>query len=78
MFKKYKKNKSKTDFYNWIGENTDYIEDYDVLLKINAMFDVCHNEDFKVFETIKIMNGYKNVDMLTDMLKTVGFVFPDK
>jgi hypothetical protein len=78
LFKKYKKVKSKTDFYKWIGENTDYIEDYDVLLKINAMFDVCQNEDFKVFDSIKIMNGYKNVDILTEILKTVGFVFPDK
>ena len=78
LFKKYKKHKTQTDFYSWVGENTSYIEDYDMLLKINTMFDICQNEELKVFETIKIMNGYKNVDMVTDMLKTVGFIFPDK
>lgn len=78
LFKKYKKNKTQTDFYGWVGENTTYIEDYDMLLKINTMFDICQNEELKVFESIKIINGCKNVDMMTDMLKTVGFIFPNK
>jgi hypothetical protein len=78
LFKKYKKNKTHTDFYDWVGENTTYIVDYDMLLKINTMFDICQNEELKVFDSIKIMNGCKNVDMMADLLKTVGFIFPDK
>ena len=78
LFKKYKKTKIQTDFYGWVRENTTYIEDYDMLLKINTMFDVCQNEELKVFDSIKIMNGCKNVELMTDLLKTVGFIFPDK
>ena len=77
LFKKYKKNKPLNGFYDWIGENTSYIEDLDILIKINTMFDISHNEELKTFETIKIMNGYKNEDIMTDILKTAGFIFPD-
>lgn len=77
LFKAYKKNKQKMDFYAWTKENTSYLIDYDMMAKIVEMFDVCQHEELKLFDSIKIMNGYKNVDIMTDMLKTVGFIFPE-
>ena len=81
LFKKYIKNKGEGGedcvFYVWLLENTKYITDYELLQKINAMFDLSSSlhEKIKVFENIKIMNSNISVDELQEILKNDGFFF---
>ncbi len=83
QFNKYRKeknnNKTNSDFYDWLIEKTDYIKDYDMLLKIYDMFDLNKNHyHIKVFENIKIINGPIQKSDIYDILKTDGFIFPVK
>ena len=83
QFNKYRKDKTndKTNsaFYDWLLEKTDYIKDYNMLLKIYDMFDVNKNHyNVKVFENIKIINGPIQKSDIYDILKTDGFIFPVK
>jgi hypothetical protein len=83
QFNKYRKdktnNKTNSEFYDWLIENTDYIKDYDLLLKIYDMFDLNKNHyNVKVFENIKIINGPIQKSDIYDILKTDGFIFPVK
>jgi len=82
-FKKYKKNKnieSKDnhkigDFYNWLLENTNYIEDCnaDLFNKIMNMFHF--NEKMNYFENIKIANRNFVFSEIKEILKKDGFIF---
>lgn len=83
QFNKYRKeknnNKTNSDFYDWLIEKTEYIKDYDMLLKIYDMFDLNKNHyHIKVFENIKIINGPIQKSDIYDILKTDGFIFPVK
>lgn len=78
-FKKYYKNKNEMEFYDWLIENTNYIEDYELLKHIYSMFDLCLSktqESLKYFENIKICNGPIYFDEMKEILKQDGFVFP--
>jgi hypothetical protein len=79
MFNKYKKeneNKnSKSDFYEWLKINSDYITDYELLQNTYNIFDL-KNVDFKIFETIKIVNTPINSENIKTILKMDGFIFP--
>ena len=79
-FKKYYKNNKNTSdnatFYNWLINNTNYIRDYDMLIKIYDMFDLTKNHcDIKIFEDIKIINGPIMKNSINEVLKTDGFIF---
>jgi hypothetical protein len=86
-FKKYKKfqknlnndNEStiqKYSFYNWLTENTKYLEKYedDMFTSIYSMFEL-KNEYLKDFESIKIRNGQVIYKVIKEILKTDGFIF---
>ena len=75
-FRTYKNENSSYDFYNWLIKTTDYIKDYELLKKINNMFDINDNYNIKSFENIKIINGPIIKNNLIDILKTDGFIFP--
>jgi hypothetical protein len=80
-FKKYHREKSNLEFYPWLLQKTDYIQDYDLLLKITSMFDILNtNENVNnkciYFENISIENGpIKKIEM-KEILKKEGFIFP--
>jgi 5'-3' exonuclease len=84
IFKKYfkerKNNKipENTRFYNWLMEKTDYIEDYELLTRINSMFDLNnnHNAKIEVFDSILIANGPIIKDDIREILKKDGFLYP--
>jgi flap endonuclease-1 len=85
LFKKYFKETKNTNtntnkeiaFYEWLIEKTDYIQDYDLLLKIYDMFDLSRNHNhLKPFENIRIANGSIMKEELHEILKTDGFFFP--
>ena len=75
-FRKYKHVNSRDDFYTWLVNTCDYIKDYELLKKINNMFDINDNYNIKSFETIKIVNGPIMKNNLIGILKTDGFIFP--
>ena len=75
-FKKYHKEKSKLEFYDWLLEKTNYITDYDNLNKIYDMFDINKNE-FAFLENIKIINTNIVKTEVREILKTDGFIFSE-
>jgi flap endonuclease-1 len=77
-FLKYKKKAEKEiDFYDWLLEKTQYIQDYEQLIKIYDMFDLTNNHmNIKNFENIKIVNGPILKGEIKEILKTDGFIFP--
>ena len=87
-FKKYKKNEKNEkheknigdiEFYDWLIEKTNYIQDYNLLQKINEIFDLNYsNEQIKNFEKTKITNGKIIYSDIKEILKTDGFIFPEK
>jgi 5'-3' exonuclease len=77
QFKKYHKSNSKLSFYEWLNENnSNFIKDYDLLLKINEMFDLDNHFNITIFEKIKIINGPVLNYEIKKILKTDGFLFP--
>lgn len=64
-------------FYNWLIKKTNYITDYDLLLKINDIFDLNRSQfNIKILENIKIVNGYIQKNEIYNILKNDGFIFP--
>jgi flap endonuclease-1 len=76
-FKKYRKAKTDLGFYDWLIEKTNYIQDYDILKRINSMFDFSRADlNINKFEDIRIANGITNRSEVTDILREDGFIFP--
>ena len=85
LFKKYFKERKlgkihiDTQFYDWLQENTEYIQDIELLKKIYLMFDLNNKNNInniQVFENIKIMNGSIYKEEIIEILKNDGFIFP--
>ena len=77
-FKKYHKENSEMGFYQWLRENTDYIQDYENLLNIYNLFEL--NQEHKhltIFENIKIVNGPILKEDIRNIIKIEGFIFPE-
>lgn len=77
-FKKYHKrrNNSSDDFYNWLHENTNYIQDCAMVDQIYKLFDIHENNDsIASFENVKISNGPYNKIDIQELLKEEGFLF---
>lgn len=76
-FNKYKEEKSIENFYEWLMNNSKYIEDIDLLKKIYEMFDFSKNYvNLKSFENIQIINGRIEKLKIREILKKDGFYFP--
>jgi len=77
LYKKYHKQKLEIGFYDWLNENTDYIDDYELLNKIYKMFDLSEQHDnLKIFDNIRIANGIIDKEEIRKILMTDGFIFP--
>jgi len=76
-FKKYHKDKNNMEFYDWLKEKTNYIADYDILMKIYSIF-VLNKEttSLKNFENIVIKNGLIIKEDIRTIMKSEGFIFP--
>jgi flap endonuclease-1 len=74
-FKKFKDSKE-DNFYNWLIQNTEYINDIELLNKINNMFSLeCDHEKLEIFKNIKIVNGPIRQDEIEDIMKEEDFIF---
>jgi 5'-3' exonuclease len=83
-FKKYNKDKTQNylenlEFYDWLREKTDYIKDYDELIKIYNLFELNNEEHaiLKNFENVKIMNGSIVKEDIRNIIRCEGFIFPE-
>ena len=78
LFKSYKNKKTTIEFYEWLRENTNYIEDYNLLIGIDKMFNIEVSENLVNFEKISIISGNGQIKMndMKAILKEDGFVFP--
>ena len=77
-FKKYHKEKSVLGFYEWLKENTDYIQDYENLLNIYNLFELNQEHThLTIFENIKIINGPILKEDIRNIIKIEGFIFPE-
>jgi len=75
-FKKYHKDKSNVNFYDWLNKKTDYITDYDHLIKIYDLFDLNKNhKTIKKFEGVVISNSNIMKTEIKEILKNDGFIF---
>ena len=76
-FKKYSKVGTDCGFYVWLNQNTKYIKDYELLQKINAMFDLSSemHDEIEKFEHVKIMNTSMSIDAMQEILTNDGFFF---
>jgi flap endonuclease-1 len=76
LFKKYQKraNDENIDFYEWLHENTDYIEDYEGVKEIYNLFDL-KDVDMMNFEHVKILNGSYNKYEIKKIMVEDGFLF---
>jgi len=76
-FKKFKKENTSSEFYNWLNQNTDYIKDNELLKKINSIFDLStRSYNLEIFKSIKIANGPIIKNEIKEILKEDGFIFP--
>jgi flap endonuclease-1 len=80
LFTRFKNTNSSTntDFYRWLMETENNISDYELLNKINDIFDLKHkHENLDSFNKIKISNSPINRDTLKQILEEDGFMFID-
>lgn len=76
-FKKFHKDKNQLGFYDWLLDNSSYIEDYDLLIKIYNMFEInSNNDNLNIFKNIQILNSPIMYNDMKEILKTDGFIFP--
>jgi len=78
LFRKYHKTKKPQDFYDWLLENTDYIQGREDLDNIYTMFDLTKNQhsvNLKVFDKIKIINTQIRMELVRPILEEDGFIF---
>ena len=76
-FKKYNKTKKEIDFYKWLIEKGDYIQNYDILNDIYSIFDLSHERHnaLKIFEKIQIENTQMMKNDIRLILEEDGFIF---
>jgi len=79
IFKKYYKNKNDIDFYDWLVENTNHVNDLELLNHVYSMFDLPNSKNIdllKHFEQLKISNGPIYFNEMREILKEDGFIYP--
>lgn len=78
-FKKYKKNAVKSvpiSFYNWLKENTNYIEIYDYEIYESDISMFILDTSLERYENISIVNTNVIYSDIKEILKKDGFIFP--
>jgi flap endonuclease-1 len=75
-FKKFKDLKTENNFYDWLMINTEYINDIQLLNRINNIFNIeCNSEKLDIFKKIKIVNGPIKQDEIENIMKQEDFIF---
>ena len=74
-FKKYKKKNLSIDFYTWLLENTNFIDNYGLLSKVLDMFNVMNKEELNIYDKLKLSNCRYDKEKIKFLLKDDGFLF---
>lgn len=77
-FKKYKSidaSNYKSEFYEWLQENTKYVENSDSLYIIREMFNLKNMPEYKNYDNLKIINGPCNMSNLKLVMEKENFIF---
>ena len=75
-FRNFKALDNDKDFYNWLVNKMKYIFDFDLLIKINNMFDLEFvHERLEFFKNIKIINGPIRQYEIENIMKEEDFIF---
>jgi len=75
-FKKFKDLKTENNFYDWLMINTEYINDIQLLNRINNMFNLeCDHEKLEIFKNIKVVNGPIRQYEIENIMKEEDFIF---
>jgi flap endonuclease-1 len=79
LFRKFKNNNTYSCFYNWLKDNTNYINNInniDILNKTYKLFDISfYNKYLDNFRNIKIINGPILQNNIEEIMKEEGFIF---
>ena len=75
-FKRYKKSDA-TDFYEWLEENTKYVDNIYHLYNIIELFSLSNMVEYKKYENIKNILGPINMNNLKNIMATENFLFAD-
>jgi flap endonuclease-1 len=76
QYKIYHKENSGLEFYDWLIKNTNYINNYEHLIKIYNIFDLSNNHNnIRKFENITISNGNIIKKEIKEILEKDGFIF---
>ena len=73
-FKKYKKS-DHDDFYEWLDENTNYVDNIYNLYGVVSLFNLGNMPEYKNFEKIRIMNSPINESILKNIMEKEDFIF---
>ena len=79
LFRRYKRSGSKDQFYEWLDENTDYIDNMCMLYSHLAMFDVkfVYMDRKVVGRKGALKCGQEDIEKLKEVLQREDFFFPD-
>lgn len=77
LYEKYKHSNDNSGFYNWVLHNSNYINDYQILLSIVKMFDIANYTDNSDIMKRIDQVSFSEIDMTTlqVILEKDGFVF---
>lgn len=76
-YKEYKKHNNVIDFYEWLNNNTRYIEDYNQLIKIYKMFEIENYNFDNNYNDLQISKSEYKKTSLQLFLTNYGFIFID-
>jgi transcription elongation factor GreA-like protein len=63
------------DFYNWLRDNTKYIQNYESLISIHKMFSF-DNYAIEELDTLKpLLNNNYNNEKMKSLMERYGFIF---
>ena len=76
QFRIFKEVKTDNDFYDWLLDNTKYINDIELLNNIKHMFelDVKHH-NLEMYNQIKIFNAQIRLDEVENIMRDDDFIF---
>jgi uncharacterized protein related to proFAR isomerase len=76
QFRIFKELKTENEFYDWLLDNTKYINDIELLNNIKHMFelDVKHH-NLEMYNQIKIFNAQIRLDEVENIMRDDDFIF---
>ena len=75
MLTQYRNYEELDDFYEWLDENTSYVDNIYNLYGVVSLFNLGNMPEYKNFEKIRIMNSPINKSILKNIMEKEDFIF---